>query len=199
MRGSFRSVARAKVLGAALGRKFARLFIVIIDLEGIEDGLIHVEVFIRGQATDEAYPFFLLSQLAVALVKCTVFRVRHRIVGVSLCRGVLSCDERPLHLSPLHFLGLVGHVFVLNNTRKRHICRGIVHHHGLLEEAVLGLRHPYFLKPNRSILELWHALLREVRIDWAGVDQHAILGKFAGSFRSKEINTEAKRNVRIVE
>merc|ERR1712070_810771 len=112
------AVARAEVLWAALGLQLARLFHVVIDLKRIQDCLIHVEVLVRCEAPHEAHGALLLCELAVALIQCAVLRVGHWVVGVALGRGVFACDEGALDLAAFDRLGLVWHVFVLNNARE---------------------------------------------------------------------------------
>mmetsp|Transcript_5745 Transcript_5745/g.18446 ORF Transcript_5745/g.18446 Transcript_5745/m.18446 type:complete len:339 (+) Transcript_5745:125-1141(+) len=198
-RASLGTISRAKLLWAPLWGELALLLVVVVDLERVEDGLVHVEVLVRGEPADEADVVLRLGQRAVALVERAVLRVGHRVVRVALGGRVLPRNERPLDLPVLDRLGLVGHVLVLDDARVRHVSRRVVDHHRLLEVALLGLGHPDLLEADRAVLELGHALLRKVGVDRARVHKHAIVGQRARRPLLEVVDAQPQRDVWVVE
>jgi len=66
-------------------------------------------------------------------------------------------------------------MLVFDDACEWHVGRRVVDHHGLLEESFLWLGHPRLLEANGAVLEFGHALLGEVGVDGARVDEHAVV------------------------
>mmetsp|Transcript_8979 Transcript_8979/g.22270 ORF Transcript_8979/g.22270 Transcript_8979/m.22270 type:complete len:271 (+) Transcript_8979:647-1459(+) len=195
----FRSIPRPEVLGATFGSELSRLLQVVIDLQSVEDRLIHVEVLVRCEAADEAHPFLLLRQFTITFVEGAVVRVGHRVVRVTLRRGDLLRDERALHLALLHRIGLVRYVLVLDDPRELRVRRRVVDDHRLLEEAIRWLLDPLLDESQRAVLEPRHPLLCEVGVDRPCVYKHPILGELVGRPRLEKVAVEPDGDIRVLE
>mmetsp|Transcript_155174 Transcript_155174/g.496165 ORF Transcript_155174/g.496165 Transcript_155174/m.496165 type:complete len:227 (-) Transcript_155174:745-1425(-) len=170
----------AEIFRASLRLQLAGLLEGVVDFQRVEDGLVHVEVLVRRQPTNEANLGLLLGEEPVALIQLLILRVRHRVIGFADIRRGLLGDEGALDLAFLHGLRLVGHVLVLDDAREGDVRRGVIDDHGLLVEALVGLLDVGLLEVQGAVLQLRHASLREVRVDRAGVHKHLVLGQAAG-------------------
>mmetsp|Transcript_12735 Transcript_12735/g.32535 ORF Transcript_12735/g.32535 Transcript_12735/m.32535 type:complete len:331 (-) Transcript_12735:513-1505(-) len=122
-----------------------------VQLEGVLDSVIHVEVLVVGQPTHKVHfvgSFFLLGKLSVLLKMALVLRCRERVVRLGVVHDVgrvLADDHRSGRV-------LVVHVLVLGRARVVPVTKlGKVDHERGLVHA--GLFQDHRLKLDRPVLE----------------------------------------------
>mmetsp|Transcript_20478 Transcript_20478/g.42470 ORF Transcript_20478/g.42470 Transcript_20478/m.42470 type:complete len:424 (+) Transcript_20478:135-1406(+) len=201
MSTSFWSISRTEILRPALRCQLSLLLQVVIDFECIQDGLVHVEVLVRRQTSNEAYlrPLLFLSQRPVLFVQGLVGWIRHGVVRIALRHAVLSCYETALDLAFLYCLCLIRDVLVFDDPREPFVGRGIVDNHRLLEKAPFRLGHKLLFEADGTILELGQALGSEVRIYWPCVHQEIVSWQPARVPGLEEVAVHADCDVRILQ
>mmetsp|Transcript_76598 Transcript_76598/g.224854 ORF Transcript_76598/g.224854 Transcript_76598/m.224854 type:complete len:243 (-) Transcript_76598:745-1473(-) len=198
---SFWSISRTEFLRPALRCQLSLLLQVVVDFESIQDSLVHVEVLVRRQPSNEAdlRPLLFLSQRPVLFVQGLVGWIRHGVVRIALRHAVLSCYETALDLAFLHGLCLIRDVLVFDDPREPFVGRGIVDNHRLLEEAPFRLWHELLLKANGTILKLGHALGSEVRVDRPCVHEKVVSWQSARVPGLEEVAVHADCDARILQ
>mmetsp|Transcript_69218 Transcript_69218/g.154420 ORF Transcript_69218/g.154420 Transcript_69218/m.154420 type:complete len:399 (-) Transcript_69218:301-1497(-) len=196
-RPSLGAIPRPEILWAPLRCKLTGLLHVVIDLKGIQNCLVHVEVLVGSEAAYEAYALLGFGQLAVALVKSAVLWVGHRVVRVSHGRRDFFGDQGTLDLPLFDGARLVRHVLVLHDAREIDIGGWVVDDHCLLEVPIIRFLDPLLVELDAAVLQPRHTLLREVAVYGASVHEHAVLWQLALLTRLKEVHVQADGDVGV--
>lgn len=138
--------------------------------QGVCNGLVHIEIFVVGQPSQEMNSLFirlLKSQLSVLLIQLLVLLVRDRVVRLALVGRKLSCNCAVWRI-------LIQYMLVFSDSCPFNVHARVVYLRVNLIKPV-DILYVIVFEVQTSILQWRETRILEVPIDWSCVDKNAVL------------------------